>query len=156
MQRKNGEDEAMMAPNEHHEVNNYPAVPVLLDSEESRIWEPESLVFDKEFCKGNSIVSASNLSGKEKPLVNLRKGFTTEKERLTKMGKLFCSFGKLLPKKKKPFLKPLLIIITILYIVVYVKPNLQFTPPSPSPPRPHVCISIPALELSSKTEDNND
>ena len=52
MQRKNGEDEAMMAQNEHHEVNNYPAVPVLLDSEKSKIWEPESLVFDKEFCKG--------------------------------------------------------------------------------------------------------
>lgn len=99
MQRRNGEDEAMMAQNEHHEVNNYPAVPVLLDSEESKIWEPESLVFDKEFCKGNSIVFACNLSGKEKPLVNLRKGFTTEKERLTKMGKLFCSFRKLLQKQ---------------------------------------------------------
>lgn len=47
MQRRNGEDEAMMAQNEHHEVNNYPAVPVLLDSEESKIWEPESLVFDR-------------------------------------------------------------------------------------------------------------
>ena len=37
-------------------------------------------MFDKEFGKGNSIVSASNLSGKEKPLVSLRKGFTTVKE----------------------------------------------------------------------------
>ena len=46
----------------------------------SKIREPESLVFDKEFGRGNSIVSASDLSGKEKPLVSLRKGFTTEKE----------------------------------------------------------------------------
>ena len=37
-------------------------------------------MFDKEFGKGNSIVSASNLSGKEKTLVSLRKGFTTVKE----------------------------------------------------------------------------
>lgn len=105
MQRRNSEDEAMMAQNEPHEVNNYPAVPVLLDSEESKIWEPERLVLDKDFCKGNSIVSASNLSGKEKPLVSLRKGFTTEKERLIKMGKLFSSFRKLLQKKTKKTLQ---------------------------------------------------
>ena len=33
MQRRNGEDEAMMAQNEPHEGNNYPAVPLVLDSE---------------------------------------------------------------------------------------------------------------------------
>lgn len=81
-------------------MTDYPAAPVPLDSEEGEIWEPESLVFDQEFGKGNSVVSASNLSGKEKPLVSLRKGFTTEKERLTKIGKLF-SFRILLQKKKK-------------------------------------------------------
>ena len=42
MQRRNSEDEAVMVQNEHCEVNDCPAVPLLLDSEESRIWATES------------------------------------------------------------------------------------------------------------------
>ena len=72
------------------------------------------------------------------------------------MGKLFCSFRKLLQKKNKTLQETTANNHNNFIHVVYVKPNLQFTPPSSSPPCPHVCISIPALELSSKTEDNKD
>lgn len=61
----------MMVQNEHYEVNECPAVPLLLDSEESRIWETESsalkkgfvrkVVFVSSICKESSILSASSL-----------------------------------------------------------------------------------------------
>lgn len=87
-----------MVQNEHDEVNDCPAVPLLLDSEESRIWETESSALKKGFVRKVVFCLPAVFRKTEASSIS-RKGLTTENQRLTKMGKLLCSFRKLLQKK---------------------------------------------------------
>lgn len=45
--RRNGDDEAAMVQNEDHEVEYYPAAPLLLDSEQCRVWETERAALNR-------------------------------------------------------------------------------------------------------------
>lgn len=72
------EDKAVIVQNELCKVNDYLEVPVLRVTEESGVWETVRGVLLIGFCKRSSVLSASNPSGKQKPLGISKKGLNTK------------------------------------------------------------------------------